>query len=476
VTGRHFNYGGNRMSRFKKFLVVGAVFAVAAAVTPVLALQLPSIPIVNPPTAAPDTTVPSVPSVPTSIPAPPTIDTTTLANVLKAQVQALADALGEAPTDVLNLVLNTYIPTPSGAVADLTSTIQEYIDRLANNALIGGRNTGIVGTPEVAIGDIVASFGFARVYGGVTGTVPGQIPPRPYPTQAEALAAMPQYRTYTSPYLPATPAVPPSAALLAFLLLGSELPVVTGQIPPGTVPQALTPVVPLLGPFNHFGGPLVTIEGRGWDERGADPSRNIKSQSGTSVVGAKHTGGNGALSGTNLDTAPRTTSTDPLDPWPVYVPLFTSNANLGAGTNTTNTTEHSIQFLGWKGAVSDALHCGLGTTGNADTDPVPVVNGNGTYTWPDMKCSSVGALSGDGVALFNNELIDFHTDLAPLWSPAPPSVTDANAAIAAIIAALPTGTLTTYGLTVALTYLPTVLGVVGTLPPLPEVPAVPAVP
>lgn len=473
------------MSRFKKFLVVGVVLAVAAGLAPVIAAALPSLPIPGLPSDPTPTSttlpagVPGVPSVPTSVPAPPTIDTTTLGNVLTAQLANIAAAVGEAPTDLLNAILTTYIPTPSGEVATLESTVQDYIDRLGKNALIGGRNTGIEGTPEVSIGDVVASFGFLRTYGGVTGTTPNVIPPRPYPSQLDAKAAMPQYRVYTSPYLPATPVLPPSAAALAFLIVGAELPTVTGQIPSGTVPQSLIPKVPLLGPFNHYGGPLVDIQGSGWDVRGADPAHDITAQAGSSTIGAKHTGGNGAISGTNLDTAPRATSTDTatVDPFPIYVPLFSSNPNLGAGTNSTKTTDWSLDFLGWKGAVSQTLTCGTGTSGTAaQTDPTPIHNANGTYSWPDLKCVSIGAMTGDGVALFNNQLVNFHEDLAPLWSPAPPSVTDANAAIAAIIAALPTGTLTTYGLSVALAYLPTVLGVTGSLPALPTPPPTPGVP
>jgi hypothetical protein len=215
------------------------------------------------------------------------------------------------------------------------------------------------------------------------------------------------------------------------------------------VPPALSPNIPLAGPFNHVGGPLVNVQGGGWDVRGPDPTHHIFSQVGDSSVFAKHSGGNTAI-GVNVDTAPRA-YTVPNDPWPVYVPLFTSNANIGKGATVNDVPlDRSIDFLGWKSSLTVSVPSCLKAvaapaTGAVTTsalaidgsgDIAPVNNGDGTSTWPAIRCISTGSLNGDGIANFGGWPLDFYQDLAPIWSPAPPSVVAANAAIAAILAAL----------------------------------------
>jgi hypothetical protein len=474
------------MKVLKTIVGIGVVAAMLALVAPSNA-ALPTIP--------PFPTLPTLPpAVPVGpIPQPPnlpnTLDPTTFSDAITAQITALAAAAQLAPQDILNLVLNTYIPTSAEAQQVVTQTVQSYLDSIANGAPFAPGHSGFLGTPEVAVGDIAHSFGFIRTYGGKSG--PEASTPRPYPALADAIAKMPQYKVSLSPYIPATPAEPPAAALLVSLLASSTLASTLAAPPvplPAPIPLALQPKLPLFGVFQHYGGLLTNIQGSGWNQRGPVPAENITSQIGTSLAGAKHTGGNGALIGTNVDTAARPISTNQatLDPWPFYVPLFTSNTNLGSGTSATDPAgapkDHTLDFLGWKGSVTGGVSCKANGTGAALTaDPVPTISG-GVKTWPSLVCTSTGAMTGDGIAAFDTLPVDFHRDLAPLWGVAPPSVVAANAAITSAIAAINAfaAPLQTYGLTVALTYLPVILGLPShlpvTVPTVPSTPTVPSVP
>jgi hypothetical protein len=513
------------MRKLKAILVTSAVAIVCALLAPaVAALTLPHINVPSVPTTPTTPTVPPQ-TVVTSPPTPGTpaspfkcpggftsICTTTIGDNLQLQLQALADAAGLLPADLLNQLLTLEIPTPAGGVQSITLTVQEYIDRIAKNAIVGGKNTGFAGTPEVAVGSIAHSFGYVRTYSGGTA--------RPYPSLAAIKADMPQYRKYTSALLASTPAVsgataalatgPVNAATCALLtppttVTGSTIPASckigvplvalpvaapASPVPSGTFPPALVPKLPS-AVFTHAGGQLINVQGGGWNARGADASRNIESQAGfgTAAVaaqGAKHTGGNSS-SGTNVDTATRATVTGTdatLDPWPIYVPLFTSNSAVGAGTDAVDPakapTDSSIDFLGF-GTVgsSTKVECKAGTAVIDTEAKLDALGVSGT--WPKLTCSSVGSLTGDGVANFGGWPLNFHDDLAPLWDPVPPSVTAANASIAAMLATIPTSTLQTYGLLLALGYVPYVTGLPNYRPvplpvPEPTVPTTPTVP
>jgi len=365
----------------------------------------------------------ALPPLPVTPPALP--DTSTVLSVLQTQINNMAHALQETPSQVLATVLNLEVPTPQGAVDTLSVTVQELVDRVAGTDLFAADSNGILGLPEVSVGQVYHQFLWTATLPKVTVptcVAPAKLEPctlAPDPT-ANRINEIPQYHVSTSQFVPSTPLVP---GLNPVILLPAPL------NPPPALPIATPGLTqPLL--LLHWGGPLINVRGGGW----VSPT--------TGAPLGVHSAGSTAL-GANADTAFRPWSI-PGDPYPIYLPVGTSNdASLTA--NTKKLKDSAIDFIGTGLPITTKSCTNLGAKTKA------IVNGVSMTTYPSAFCLSFGLLLADGVAIYNKSPLNFHDDLLPLWSPAPPPVSAASAAIAAI------------------------LGLV-TVPPTPSLPPLPTVP
>jgi hypothetical protein len=426
--------------RFRK--VAAAAVAVAlitplatawADTVPVPALPLPSIPALPLPVTLPP--IPSLP--PVNYPNPQA----TLA-MLQGQINLIAAALGEAPDDLLNRVLGTQIPTQGSIVL----TVNQLLNRLAGTTIFDDSSNGPLGTTEIAIGNISHAFNMGSLakpsIDGPRCVAPQKVAPctdagNPW------VATLPTYSKVTSNWLPSLPA----ESVLGTSIL---LPLVNGltPAPPATVPVTLpvtgvtlgdvpaTVCVTAVNPavcqgvaalikanltlISEPGGQLVNIQGGGWTV--PDPV------TGKPVKKGVHNGGTGALNGSNLDTGFRPISQ--ADPWPVWLPLLTSTAALA---------DSSVDFLGFSPAKPvNANSCTNNKDASGKTIPTTytVEDGVEIAHYPASTCKSSGSFSGFGIALYGPAPVNFRTDLAPLWDPAPGAVTALSDAVTAVVNSL----------------------------------------
>lgn len=382
----------------------------------------------------PESPVPGLPGAPTApeVPELPPADPEALVATVTEQAAAIAEAAAD-PANLENLPIDIDLTDPEGNVTTITTTLEELAERLGSATLTDPSWTGIADLPEISAGNVLHTQLFTRVQ--ATGIMLKSAPnPLPSPTAGVASMPAPWYHTVqTSDYVPATPLVPGINPLLL-----SPVPV------PAEVPdEARTPL-----PFIHYGGKLINVQGaepEGWDARCGGTS-GVACPAGSFILsqgaGAKngHLAGNIGV-GSNVDTAPTPEGSD----FPIWFPLVNSS-----GTPLPDT---SMDFLGF----------GIPVVVNTCV-PVDVPIGSFAVIHT-LTCVNLNLLLGDGTAVFNGSPVDFNQDLAPLWSPAPPVVTAANAAIAAVLAQLPTGAV-----------LDTALGLLGQLPEVPETPPLPVDP
>ncbi len=419
---------------------------------------------------------------PIEVPGLPTLpDTDTLAGLLMEQVNLAAANLQTTPERILNLVLDFYVPTPAEAGTYVSGTLQQVIDRLTGNAVIGGDNSGILGLPEVAVGQIthlvVDIMSTACETGGTTAapdatnwkllttscaptgeqidviqscTDPSLNRDHPdcvataRPFEFHENNTIAQYTISRSPYVPAMPGIIGLNPLIIALPLALGLSPVDAPEPVLDLIQPLA-AAPLL--VTTLQSKLINVQGDGW----------------TDATGS-HGAGNQVL-GQSVDTHPKETS--PADPFPLYLPFYN-------GTILAAEPDHAIDFIGFGEPVVNTHTC-LNTFEKEEQ-----VNGKwmSTYrggvgfslfgSWVNVLglCPSVlTMLTSAGIATFNGSPVDFKNDLAPLWSPVPPG---ADVAIALMVNTLE-GILPADLLTGA-------LGLLGDVPDLPSIPGVPAIP
>ena len=447
------------MKRTYKWLAVGVSVALLAPVAAAIAagptippVTIPALPVTLPVTLP--TTVPTLPITPP--------DPAVALDVLQGQIELIAAALGQTPDDLLSRVLATEIPS-SGS---LVLTVNDLLSRLAGTPIFMPDSAGILGTTEIAIGDISHAFNMSVQQPATVGpkcleaTTIDPCPAAPNPNVAQ----LPTYSMVSSNWVPALPAnpaenVPGTSNLVVQLLVGlavglagTATALVPG-IPAGLVPvagltsstgkvnlaapatvctttplpvaicQAIMAMIKTNSTLIAGGhGRLVNIQGAGFVVDG--------------VKKGLHNGGTGPSNGSNVDTALRqpTVFGDPSislikDPFPIWLPLVTA---------TTVLPDSNVDFLGFSaGGISpDNRKCVANKVGGVTPAPTPAPdgpNGEAQVTFPASTCTSSGKFSGLGIALYGAAPIDFRQDLAPLWTPAPVALDAVNNAITAAI-------------------------------------------
>jgi len=474
-----------------------AVAAAVGLIAPVAAALADTVPV----PATPPVTVPALP-LPITVPPIPTLPAINYPNpqatllMLQGQIDLIAAALGTTPQQLLNDVLATEIPSEGS----LVTTVNDLLNRLAGTKIFDANSNGILGTTEIAIGNISHGFsmtGMAKpaIDGPkclpATSSNPCPTAPNPH------VATLPAYSKVTSEWLPSTPAQSVLGTSIVLPLVNGLSPALPVGLPatppwtgvtPGDVPANVCTAAPLpvycqavsalikanLILLDTKGGKLVNIQAQGLQL--PNPVAG-----GAPVKKGVHNGGTGALNGSNLDTAYRVPTQ--ADPWPVYLPLLTSTAALA---------DNGIDFLGFSPASpSSSRSCTNNKDASGTTIPTTFTtdeDGVQTAHFPASTCSASGSFSGFGIALYNDHApVNFRTDLAPLWDPPPNAVAAIANAAATVVAAL-TPYLPPAGLGL-LAYPPVTfaLGLAGVATNLqgqilaaaggvPEVPAVPAVP
>ncbi|MEY2425975.1 MAG: hypothetical protein QOI61_1547 [Actinomycetota bacterium] len=424
-----------------------AALAAVALVTPLATAWADTVPVPGLPTlpALPlPITIPPIPNPPTvGYPNPQA----TLA-MLQGQIALIAAALQTTPEALLNQLLATEIPSQGSLVL----TVNGLLNRLAGTTVFDPLSNGPLGTTEIAIGNISHAFNMGSLAKpAIDG--PRCIPPETVSPCNEApnphVATLPTYSKVTSNWLPALPAASVLGTSILLPLINGLTPASPVAIPvtlpvtgvtPGDVPNSvcLTATIPAvcqgfaalikanISLVSEPGGRLVNIQGGGWTVPDPVTGKTIKK--------GVHNGGTGALNGSNLDTGFRPGITQ-ADPWPVWLPLLTSTAGLA---------DSSVDFLGFSPATpsvsntcannKDAANKTIPTTYSVNDDGVEIAH------FPASTCKSSGSFSGFGISLYGpsegHAPVNFRTDLAPLWDPAPPVVSALSDALAAVVASL----------------------------------------
>jgi hypothetical protein len=430
----------------KKFRIRKAVaaFAAVALVTPLATawgdtVPVPALPLPALPALPLPITVPPIPSLPpVNYPNPQA----TLA-MLQGQIALIAAALQTTPEALLNEVLGTEIPSQGSIVL----TVNGLLNRLAGTTIFDATSNGILGTTEIAIGNISHAFNMGSLakpaIDGPRCVAPATASPC---TEAENpwVATLPRYSKVTSNWLPNIPAESVLGTSILLPLINGLTPAAPAALPVtlpvtgltlGDIPTTvcLTSTTPAicqgfaalikanLTLISEPGGRLVNIQGGGWTVPDPVTGKPIKK--------GVHNGGTGALNGSNLDTGFRPGITQ-ADPWPVWLPLLTSTSALA---------DSSVDFLGFSPA-NPAVSNSCANNKDAQNKTIPttytVENGVEIAHFPASTCKSSGSFAGFGIALYGPAPIDFRIDLAPLWEPAPPVVTALSDAIGTVLNAL----------------------------------------
>ncbi|MEY2468919.1 MAG: hypothetical protein QOF21_1617 [Actinomycetota bacterium] len=422
-----------------------AVVSAVALIAPVAAALADTVPV----PATPPVTVPALP-LPITIPPLPAVPPITYPNpaatlaMLQGQIDLIANALKTTPQELLNTVLASEIPSEGS----LVTTVNDLLNRLAGTKIFDAKSNGILGTTEIAIGNI--SHGYSM--GGIAKpAIDGPkcapaTPSNPCPTAPNPWAAtLPAYSKVTSDWLPTTPAQSVLGTSIILPLVNGLSPALPVGLPaappwtgvtPGDVPANVCTTAPLpvycqavsaliktnLILVDTKGGKLVNVQASGLELPDAT--------TGVMVKKGVHNGGTGALNGSNLDTAYRVPKQ--ADPSPVYLPLLTSTAALA---------DNGIDFLGFSPAnPSSTRSCTNNKDSAGKTIPTtytPNPDGTETAHFPASTCSAAGAFAGFGIAVYNDHApVNFRTDLAPLWDPPPNAVAAVANAAAAVVATL----------------------------------------
>lgn len=285
--------------------------------------------------------------------------------------------------------------------APVQATVREAIERLSGESVVDEENnTGLAGLPAMQAGGVFHIAANLKIETFAA-------------IQEALLPPAPDVRPYDvreSDYSPNTPVLP---VINPLLLSGQEL--------PEGLPMGLDDPIVLL----HPGGRLTSVQGGGW---------NVLGTHGAGSYGLGH----------NADTTERETADG--DPWPAYLPMVTGDT----------IPDTAVDFLGF-GIIVNSGSCSLVRLSNNPASSF--------YTRILARiCVGVGAIVGDGAAQWNGEgILDFRTDLAPLWEEASPEVQEAVAEIDGAVEQVPVGDV-----------LDQVLGAISELPGAPEVPEVPA--
>lgn len=363
--------------------------------------------------------------------------------LIQGQVDLIAAALATTPDTILATVLDTPVPTLDGTTETITETLGQYLERVAGTAVFDETSNGLLGLPEIAVGNISHAYSLSRAMPATS--APRCADPTKIAPCAEApspnLAKLPQYTKATSNWVPT---IPTQTALghsvvvpLATGILNGTTPAppvtsvpgtgtpVTGDVPTGTVcpvpevdPTLCAETLNRLKSNLLFsvGGPLVNIQGSDfWGPKSSTDSTVVKK--------AAHNGGTGLLNGHNIDTVFR--SPTQADPYPAWVPLLTSASAI---------SDEAVDFIGFStSSAAPSLSC---TNVSGGVKTFSIVDGVEVTNWPAQNCTSSGSFSGFGLAIYGKSPVNFRTDLAPLWSPAPPVVSQLSASATAIVAAL----------------------------------------
>lgn len=428
-----------------------AVAAAVAIIAPVAAAVADTVPVPTPPA------LPTLPTLPITVPPIPTLPPVSYPNpeatlaMLKGQIQLVAAALGTTPDELLATVLGTEIPSASSIVM----TVNDLLNRLAGTKLFDATSNGVLGTTEIAIGNISHGFSMTGIAKPAvdgpkclpaTDSNPCPAAPNPW------TATLPKYDKVTSDWLPTTPAESVLGTSILLPLLNGLTPALPVGLPAlpvvpsystggqnGDVPTQVCTAAPLpaycqavstlikanLVLVDTKGGKLVNIQASGLELPNSTPG-------GLPVKKGVHNGGTGALNGSNLDTAYRGIPNLTNDPWPVYVPLLTSTAGL---------VDNGVDFLGFSPAAPSSSRTCTNNKG-ADGKVIPTTyttdeNGVETAHFPASTCTASGSFAGFGIALYGDHApVNFRTDLAPLWDPPPNAVAAVSNAAAAVVAAL----------------------------------------
>lgn len=432
-----------------KFSIQKGVATLAAVVllSPLANAFGDTVPVPNP---LPIPSIPALP-LPVTIPAIPTLPAVNYPNpeatlaMLQGQINLIAAAAGETPEALLNKVLSTEIPS----VGVTVTTVNGLLNRLAGTTIFDATSNGILGTTEIAIGNISHGFSLGSSIAKPAIDGPRCVAPAKVAPCEEAVnpwvSTFPSYSKVTSDWLPTIPAQSVLGTSIVLPLANGLTPGAPVAVPvdvpvtgvtPGDVPAnvCVTAVSPQLCQgissliksnltlISEPGGQLVNIQGGGWTVPNPTPG-------GAPIKKGVHNGGTGALNGTNLDTGYRKSTQ--ADPSPVWLPLLTATAALA---------DDSVDFLGFsptKPTVSngctnnkDDKNKTIPTTYSTNADGVEIAH------FPASTCKSSGSFSGFGIAVYGKSPVNFRTDLAPLWEPAPAAAGAVADAAAAVVASL----------------------------------------
>lgn len=326
--------------------------------------------------------------------------------------EAAADA-GVEPEVILDAEIDTEITKPNGEKKQVKVSVGDAIDALAGESVLVEDGSGILGTPELGIGNLMHFFLDVEVF-----TKGVQVYNDSYPlggtepAPRESTFALPDASNYAhydvkkSDYVPTTPLLP---VINPLALAGGAAP-----LPPEA--PALPPILAL-----HYGGKLTSVVGSGWGDKA--PETGV-----TRINSGSHCGGT-ALAGVcnNVDTRERETSD--ANPWPVYLPL------LGEGSTTLE--DDQIDFAGW-GIVTQGASC-------TDGRVVRYTHINTTFVKRTIRttifvpmCTGFGLLLGDGAAIYEPAPVSFRA-IPVIWDPAPEPVKQVITAVDEAIGSVPVG-------------------------------------